>query len=116
LSDYEYEELLERARSQIPPDVFEKKHERLSISRPESRIQGSRTVLYNIKEISDQLNRDTDHLLKFLSKEMATASSMEGNYALFQGTFRNSVFRNLLDRYVQDYVTCPVCGGIDTKI
>jgi len=116
MREYEYSELLDRARSQIPPEVFEKKHRRLSVSRPNSAIQGSRTVLYNFKEISDQLNREPHHLLKFLSKEMATAGSIEGTYAVFQGRFGNSVFENLLNRYIQDYVTCPVCKGIDTKV
>lgn len=116
MTEYEYSKLLERARSQIPPEVFEKKHRRLNVSRPDSRIQGSRTALSNFKEISDQLSRKPHHFLKFLSKEMATAGSMEGTYAVFQGRFTPSVFENLLSRYIQDYVTCPVCKGIDTKI
>lgn len=112
----EYNKLLERARSQIPPEVFEKKHRRLNVSKPNTQIQGSRTALYNFKEISDQLNREPHHLLKFLSKEMATAGNIEGTYAMFQGRFSGSVFENLLNRYIQDYLTCPVCKGIDTKI
>lgn len=116
MTEYEYSKLLERACSQIPPEVFEKKHRRLNVSRPDSRIQGSRTVLSNFKEISDQLSREPHHFLKFLSKEMATAGSMEGTYAVFQGRFTPSVFENLLSRYIQDYVTCPVCKGVDTKI
>ncbi len=116
MGEQSYDELLERARSQVPPELFEKKQRRLSVPAPSSRIQGSRTILYNLKEISEQLNRELNHLLKFLSKEMATAGTIEGNYAVFQGRFERTVFENLLKQYIQDYLTCPVCKGVDTKI
>jgi len=116
MAEHSYDELLERAWSQVPPELFEKKHKRLDVSAPSSRVQGSRTMLYNLKEISEQLNREPNHFLKFLSKEMATAGTIESNYAVFQGRFERSVFQNLLNQYVQDYLTCPVCKGIDTKI
>jgi translation initiation factor 2 subunit 2 len=116
MGEHSYDELLERARSQVPPELFEKKHRRLNVSAPNSRVQGSRTMLYNLKEISEQLNREPNHFLKFLSKEMATAGTIEGTYAVFQGKFDRAVFENLLSQYVQDYLTCPVCKGIDTKI
>jgi translation initiation factor 2 subunit 2 len=116
MEEHEYEALLERARSQVPKEVFEKKHRRLTLSAPNSRTQGSRTILYNLREIAEQLNREPHHLLKFLSKEMGTAGTIEGTYAVFQGKFERTVFENLLNQYMQDYLTCPVCRGIDTKI
>lgn len=116
MEEHSYDELLDRARSQIPPERFEKKQRRLTVSAPNSRVQGSRTMLYNLKEISEQLNREPNHFLRYLSKEMATAGTIVGTYAVFQGRFERSVFENLLNQYIQDYLTCPVCKGVDTKV
>ena len=62
------------------------------------------------------MSRDPVHILKFLSKEMATAGTTDGIRAIFQGRFDNQTFRRLVDRYARELVTCPVCRRPDTKI
>ena len=110
----DYEELLRRARSQIPPKVFE--HKRFEIPKPRSFVIGMRTVIHNFKEISDTLNRDPQQVLKFLSKEMATAGTIEGTRAIFKGKFGRNTIERLINRYTEGFVTCPVCKRPDTKI
>jgi translation initiation factor 2 subunit 2 len=110
----DYEELLKRARSQLPSKVFE--HKRFEIPRPRSFVIGMRTVIHNFKEISDTLNRDPQHVLKFLSKEMATAGTLDGARALFKGKFGRNTVERLIKRYAEEFVTCPVCKRPDTKI
>jgi translation initiation factor 2 subunit 2 len=114
MSEGEYERLLNRALSKLPPRAD--KGGRFELPEPLSSISGNRTVLYNLNEICNRLNRDRDHLLKFLSREMATAGSLDGARAVFQGNFENRVFKRLLDMYVKDYVLCPICHQQDTKI
>ena len=63
-----YEDLLERAIDQLPPEVFE--HKRFKIPKAYSDIQGNRTFIKNFKEVSEGLNRDPQHLLKFLMREL----------------------------------------------
>lgn len=109
-----YEEMLKRVYSQLPPEVFEKK--RFEIPKPRSTIAGARTILYNFKEVCDTLNRDPRHLLKFLSKEMATAGTVNGARAIFQGKFRHESLERLIKRYAEDFVICPICKRPDTKI
>ena len=58
----------------------------------------------------------TQHLLKFLAKEMATAGTLQGPKAVFQGKFRRETFKNLISRYTENYVMCPICKLPDTKI
>ena len=70
----------------------------------------------NFKEIADELQRDPDHLLKFLSGEMATLANFDGTRAVFQGQFRADSIRNLLEVYANKYVVCPVCKRPDTRI
>ncbi|MFB0543787.1 MAG: translation initiation factor IF-2 subunit beta [Candidatus Bathyarchaeia archaeon] len=109
-----YREMLERAYDRLPHRV--EKYERFEVPRPRVAQVGKRTVLLNFKEISEALNRDPKHLLKFLSREMATLASTEGTRVIFQGVFRQDTIRNLIETYTQRYVICPVCKRPDTKI
>ena len=109
-----YRELLERARSQLPSEVRE--HKRFEVPKPHSFVIGMRTILANFKEISDALNRDPPHILKFFSGEMATAATIQRNRAIFQGKFGYDTFERLIQRYIKEFVVCPVCTRPDTKI
>ncbi len=109
-----YKELLKRAHSQLPPEVFEQK--RFEIPRVRSGTIGMRTYILNYKEIATALNRDPQHLLRYLSREMATAGSTDGARAIFQGKFKNDTLNRLIQLYAEQYVICPVCKRPDTKI
>jgi translation initiation factor 2 subunit 2 len=102
----DYKELLKRARSQLPSEILE--HKRFEIPRPRSFVTGMRTILANFKEICDALNREPRHLLKFLSGEMATAATMQGTRANFQGRFGRDTFERLIERYIKEFVVCPI--------
>jgi translation initiation factor 2 subunit 2 len=110
----DYKELLQRAQSQLPSDISE--HKRFEIPQPRCHLVGMRTILTNFKDICDALNRDPHHVLKFFSGEMATAATMERNRAIFQGKFQYDTFERLIQRYVNEFVVCPVCTRPDTKI
>jgi len=110
----DYERMLDEAYSQMPAQVFRRR--RLEVPKPQSMIFGSRTILFNFKEICDVLNRDELHLLRFLSREMATAGTIDGSRAIFQGRFGDETLQRLIDRYMRDYVICPVCKRPDTRI
>ena len=109
-----YKELLERAKSQLPEDVRE--HKRFEVPRPRSHLVGMRTIISNFKEVCDAMNREPRHVLKFFSGEMATAATMQNNRAIFQGKFSYDTFERLIQRYVKEFVVCPVCTRPDTKI
>jgi len=110
----DYKEMLKRARSQLPSEILE--HKRFEIPKPSSFVTGMRTILVNFKEICEALNREPHHVLKFLSGEMATAATVHGARAIFQGKFRSDTFERLIERYVKEFVVCPVCKRPDTKI
>lgn len=112
--EYDYNELLKRAREQCPE--VSSKSERLELPRLNYARIGMRTVIYNFKEIADALDRDPQHLLKFLTGEMATAAMMQGSRVIFQGKFQEDTFHRLMQRYLETFVVCPVCKRPDTKI
>jgi translation initiation factor 2 subunit 2 len=111
---FDYKELLKRARSQLPPDVLERK--RFEVPKPRSITIGMKTIIRNFKDICDALNRDPQHLLRYLSREMATAGTLSGSRAVFQGRFRYDTIERLIQHYTVVFVTCPVCKRPDTKI
>ena len=112
--NYEYDELLRRAREQVPEGTAKK--ERLELPRLFVTTVGMRTTISNFKEIADALDRDPQHILKFLTREMATAATYHDGRAIFQGKFPRDTFERLIGRYLEGFVICPVCKRPDTKV
>jgi translation initiation factor 2 subunit 2 len=112
--DYNYSDLLNRARSSVPEVTIKK--ERLELPRLYVSTVGMRTTIANFKEVSDTLDRDPQHILKFLTREMATAATYHDGRAIFQGKFPRDTFERLIGRYMDSFVICPVCKRPDTKI
>jgi len=110
----DYRSMLNRAYGELPEQM--ESYERWTTPRPDVRTIGRRTVIMNFKEMADDMGRDPDHLLKFLSGEMATLPRFDGTRAIFQGRFRGDSIRNLLEVYAKKYVVCPVCKRPDTRI
>ncbi|MEM1566431.1 MAG: translation initiation factor IF-2 subunit beta [Candidatus Bathyarchaeia archaeon] len=111
---YDYEALLKRARSQLPE--LASKRERLELPKLQYAVVGTRTIIHNFNEIAEILNRDPQHLLKFLTGELATAALIQESRIIFQGKFPRETLERLLQRYMDTFVTCPVCKRPDTKI
>jgi len=111
---YTYEELLKRARSQLPAIVFEKK--RFEVPRVKGMIQGNRTIVNNFKAIADYIARKPEHLMKFLLRELATQGILEGQRATFTGKFSSAILNEKINKYVNEFVKCGECGKPDTKL
>ena len=112
--DFCYEDLLKRAEKQMPEVSLKK--ERLELPRLAITTIGMRTIISNFGEISNILDRDPHHILKFLTREMATAATFHDARAIFQGKFQRDSFERLLQRYLDEFVICPVCKRPDTKL
>jgi len=112
---YSYEELLERAYKLLPKKVTVRV-ERFKVPRPEVVISGKRTFIQNFKQICDILNRDPKIVLRYLLRELAAPGVLEGNTAVIMGEKSERVIRSIIDRFVKDYVICPVCKQPDTSL
>ena len=110
----DYESLLSRAIEQLPPEVFEIK--RFNVPKAYSVIQGNRTFIQNFKEVAEALNRDPQHVLKFLLREVGTAGNLEGGRAILQGKFTHFLINERIDEYVEKFVVCHECNRPDTRI
>ncbi|VUT27956.1 MAG: Translation initiation factor 2 subunit beta [Candidatus Syntrophoarchaeum sp. GoM_oil] len=110
----DYVVLLDRALERTPRVVDTTS--RFTMPKPSVFIEGKTSILDNFGTIVDYINRDPDHLMKFLLRELGTAGKMEGNRAIFQGKFSKQNVENLLNSYLEEYVICSECGGPDTHL
>ncbi len=112
--NYAYEDMLDEALSKLPEKVFEKS--RFEIPKADSFNMGNRTVVKNFQEIAQKMNRNPDHLMKFLSGELATSGNFESRGAVFQGRFSQYQINEKIEKYANTYVICHECGKPDTKL
>ncbi len=110
----EYEAYLDRALEQIPE--VKAKDSRFVVPSPRVMIEGKTTVLENFENIVNALNRDPDHVLKYLLRELGTAGRKDGSRAIFQGRFTEEQIAGQLASYVQEFVICSECGLPDTHL
>ncbi len=105
---------LERAMKTMP--AAKGTEDRFVIPTPKIFYEGKTTVLENFASIADTLNRNPEHLIKFMLQEMGTAGKIEGQHAVFQGKFSEDTMKRLVDSYVQEYVICSECHRPDTQL
>ena len=112
--DLDYSKLLANARKSMPESVLEK--DRFEIPKVMGHIQGNRTIISNFQSIADTLRRPTDHLLKYVLKELAAPGQLSRN-ALIIGT-KVAAFRinQKIRQYASEFVLCSECGKPDTKL
>jgi translation initiation factor 2 subunit 2 len=110
----DYEALLSRLRDKLG-NTTRKQASRLELPPPQIIWVGQRTIFRNFMDFPKALNRDPEKLLLYLNKELASAGYIAGERVIFLGRKEPSSFGALIDRYVKDYVICPVCGSPDTR-
>lgn len=110
-----YEVLLTKVMSELPQTIG-KAGDRALVVNPVLLRESRRTIITNFTDIAKTLNRPPQHLARFIFKESGKPGTLEGERLLLQGRLTNEELRRLLELYVKEFVKCPVCGGLDTKI
>ena len=110
----DYEKMLKRGLAKVPKKSAG--GERFEMPRLQAHKAGSRTIMPNFCDVASALRRDSNHLLKFLLKELATSGEVSGKKLEVLGNFNEDVVNRKLEGYVKTYVLCRECGKPDTKI
>ncbi len=113
-SKIDYEKLLGRLQQNVS-STNRREVSRLEIPDPQVIWVGQRTIFRNFMDFPKALRREPEKLLLYLNKELASAGYIAGDRVIFLGRKEPSSFGALIDRYVKDYVICPVCGSPDTR-
>lgn len=109
-----YEQMLDEAYKKIKP--IESKSDRFETPLVESHIEGIRTIISNFRQIAEYLRRPLEHLEKFLQKELAAPSKLEGDRAIFVKKIPARKIDEKIKVYVEKYVICKECKKPDTTL
>jgi len=110
----DYETLLEKAYEKLPK--VETTGERFQTPVAEIMVQGNQTIIKNFSQICQTLRRKPKHVLKFLTKELASPGNFDQVRAIFQSRIPRNIIQRKLESYVKDYVICKECKRPDTKL
>jgi translation initiation factor 2 subunit 2 len=110
----DYAELLKKAKEELPSESAS--HDRFEIPKVRGHIQGNRTIVSNFSQIASSLNREEDHLLKYLLKELATPGEFKNSVLILGRKVSASMINDKITRYVKEFVICKECKKPDTKL
>jgi translation initiation factor 2 subunit 2 len=111
----DYETLLRNIQGKLGNTSRKSISRRLEVPVPKVIWVGQRTIFRNFMEFPKALRRNPEKILLYLNKELASAGFIVGDRVIFIGRKQPSSFGALIDRYIKDYVICPVCGSPDTR-
>lgn len=109
-----YEDLLKKAQSELPEHRSDA--QRFTIEKVNGHIEGSKTIISNLKQIAKTIGRDPNHLLKYLLRETASAGKFVGTRAIFPSKISASAFNKKIKKYASEFVYCSECDKPDTSL
>lgn len=114
MTELDYYKLLKRVQENISTERVAE--ERFKLPKAEIFYEGNTTVIRNFDKISDAVNRDPDHILKFLLGGLGTAGEKDGGRVIFQGKIPAKNVQDKLIEYIDIYVVCSECSRPDTHL
>jgi translation initiation factor 2 subunit 2 len=109
----EYEKLLERAVKKIPKQTTS--GERFEIPKAKGHIEGSKTIITNFIQITSILQRDPQHLVKYLLRELAAPGNIDGQRLILGRKLSSSLINEKIEKYTNEFVLCKTCNKPDTS-
>ena len=109
-----YEKLLEEAYGKIKK--ADNNGERFEIPKAEGRFEGKKTIITNFSQIVSSFRRNSEHLQKFLLKELAASGQKEGDRLLLNMKVPSSKINQKIEEYANEFVICKECGKPDTEL
>ncbi|MEA3329215.1 MAG: translation initiation factor IF-2 subunit beta [Nanoarchaeota archaeon] len=110
----EYEDLLNEAYENIKP--ISDDYNRWEVPSIELQNSGTKTVINNFVQIASYLRRKPEHLIKFLSRELAAYCKLGKNRLMLNRRLSKEKIEGKLKIYINKYVICPECKKPDTEI
>ncbi|MBI2449220.1 translation initiation factor IF-2 subunit beta [Candidatus Pacearchaeota archaeon] len=108
-----YEQLLDEAYKKIKKIET---NERFEIPLIESAIEGNKTIVSNMQAIASRLSRDVEHIVKFLTRELAAYGLLKGGRLIFNTKISQKNLQDKLAEYIKEFVLCRECNKPDTQL
>ena len=110
----DYQALLKNAKDNLPE--IEKTEERFQIPKVKGHIQGVKTVISNMNQIVDIMHRPIKHVLKYLTRELATTAEQAKALVIFGSKISAAKINEKIASYADEFVICKECGKPDSKL
>lgn len=118
--DYTYDELLDRVYNILKEKnpQLARGRQKTSMKPPQVVREGTRkTVVMNFADLCKIMNRNTEHVMMFLTTELGTTGSLDGQSRIvLKGRFNSQSIETVLRRYINEYVLCDSCKSLDTLL
>ena len=108
-----YEDLLDEAYEKVEPV---EECERFEILKVKGHHEGTRTMITNFGQIAICLRRNADHIMKFLTRELASSGELKGDRLILSRKLASKDINNKIEKYVNQFVLCPKCKKPDTEL
>jgi len=110
----DYEKLLDDAYKNVKKVVST--GERFEMPKVEGRFEGKKTVITNFFTVASKLRRDSEHLQKYLSKELAAAGVVDGERLILNKKVPSAKINPKIEQYAKEFVICRECKKPDTEL
>ncbi len=86
--------------------------------RYEGRGNGQKTIILNLKDVSDALDRPLESLIRYFSIELSAQSRKESDSTrvAINGSFTSQQLLHTLNTYIDTFVLCPKCHLPETLL
>lgn len=105
--------MLDIGHKKLPEKVM-KREERFEIPLVKGHFQGNKTVISNFYQIAEKLNRKPEHIIKFLTRELATPADLTKTALILGTKVPSSRINEKIEKYVKEFVLCHECKKPDT--
>jgi translation initiation factor 2 subunit 2 len=114
MSDLDYRKLLKNLQDNISLNEFVE--DRFKLPKAEIFYEGNTTLIKNFDKITDAINREPDHVLKFLLGGLGTSGEVSSGRVIFQGKIPARQIQDKLKDYIEIFVMCSECNRPDTHL
>lgn len=109
-----YEQLLDSVYAALPEKQVS--GERFEIPAVDTFVEGNKTVVRNFSELCEKIRRKPAEVSKFLSKELAVPSAVEGARLLLHAKISARLVSEKFVLYCTTHVICRECKKPDTYL
>jgi translation initiation factor 2 subunit 2 len=113
MSDFDYSSLLRKVKSSVQKREEKK---RFQIPKAEIIYEGKLTIIQNFRELVDAINRDEEHVYKYLLKQFGLSGEISDGRLILKGKPPEGSIEKAIQEYIRIYVQCYECGNFDTEI
>ena len=110
----EYDRMLDRLYMMLPEKTASK--ERFEMPALDIGFQGKKTLIRNFSRALKAVGREERQFYKYVTKETATAATMDEGKLTLNGKFFADNINRLWNNYLNEYVLCHECKKPDTQI